>query len=55
MKLVFDPVWSWWLVAVVVGGLLAMVLLVYPQRVRHLPGFYRRLLIGLRLAAVLVL
>ncbi|MCH7688736.1 MAG: hypothetical protein IH899_18985 [Planctomycetes bacterium] len=55
MKLVFDPIWSWWLVAAVVGGLLAMVFLVYPQRVRHLPAFYRRLLIGLRLAAVLVL
>jgi uncharacterized membrane protein len=55
MKLVFDPIWSWWLVAAVLGGMLAMVLLVYPQRVRHLPAFYRRLLIGLRLAAVLVL
>ena len=55
MKLVFAPIWSWWLVAVVAGGLLAMVFLVYPQRVRHLPAFYRRLLIGLRLGTVLVL
>jgi uncharacterized membrane protein len=55
MKLVFDPIWSWWLVALVVGGLLAMVFLIYPKRVRHLPAFYRRLLIGLRLATVLVL
>ena len=32
-----------------------MVLATYPRRVRHLPVFYRRLLLGLRLAAVVVL
>ena len=55
MKLVLDPIWSWPLVAVVIGGLLAMVLVTYPPRIRHLPPFYRRLLLGLRLLAAVVL
>lgn len=55
MQLVFNPIWSWWQVALVVTGMLVMVLWIYPKRVRHLSPFYRRLLIGLRLAAVVVL
>ena len=43
------------MVGTVVVSLLVMVLLIYPGRVRHLSAFYRRLLIGLRLAALLVL
>ena len=55
MKLVLDPIWSWPLVAIVIGGLLAMVLVTYPPRIRHLPPFYRRLLLGLRLLAAVML
>ena len=55
MKLVLDPIWSWPLVAVVIGGLLAMVLVTYPPRIRHLSPFYRRLLLGLRLLAAVML
>jgi len=55
MKLVFDPIWEWPLTAIAIVGLFALVLTTYPRRVRHLPLLYRRLLPGLRLAAVLAL
>ncbi len=55
MKLILEPIWSWPLVVLTILGLLAMVLATYPGRVRHLPVFPRRLLLGLRLAAVVVL
>ena len=55
MKLIVEPIWPWPLVVLALLGLLVMVLATYPQRVRHLPVFHRRLLLGLRLAAVVVL
>ncbi len=55
MELKFDPIWSWPIVATVVVGLLLLVLLTYPQRVRHLAPTTRRLLLGMRLACVVLL
>lgn len=55
MKLVIDPIWSWPLVVIAVAALLAIVLLTYPPRIRHLPQSYRRLLLGLRLLAAVLL
>ena len=55
MRLIVEPVWPWIAVIAAVGGLVALVLLTYPSRVRHLPKFHRRLLLGLRLASVAAL
>jgi hypothetical protein len=55
MEIIVDPIWSWPLVVLVSVGLLAMVLVSYPPRIRHLPVFPRRLLLGVRCAAVLLL
>ncbi len=55
MKLVLDPIWPWPLVVFAIALILAVVLTTYVPRIRHLPLFYRRLLLGLRLAAVTVL
>ena len=55
MKLVLDPIWSWPVVAFAIGALLALVLMTYPPRIRHLPPLYRRLLLGLRLAGAVLL
>jgi hypothetical protein len=48
MKLIFEPVWSWPWVVLAIACLAILVLSTYPRRVRHLPTFTRRLLIGLR-------
>jgi hypothetical protein len=53
MSLTFEPIWPWLLVLPAVVALVVMVLVTYPRRVRHLPTFSRRLLIGLRLAAAI--
>lgn len=50
-----DAVWTWPLVALVSVGLVSLVLLTYPPRVRHLPATTRRLLIGARILASLML
>src|SRR5207247_5556119 len=55
LRLALDPVWSWPMSVLVAVGLLVFVLLTYPRRVRHLPSFWRRTLLTLRLAAALVL
>jgi len=55
MKLIFIPTGSWWLSLMALGILLLLVVLLYPPRVRHLPGFTQRLLIGLRLLAAVLL
>lgn len=54
-RLVVEPAWSWPLVALIAIALLALVLLTYPPRVRHLSQNTRRTLIGLRLTAALLL
>jgi uncharacterized membrane protein len=55
MRLVFQPIWSWPTVVVAIVLLVAMVLVMYPPRIRHLPLLFRRLLLGLRLLAAIVL
>jgi uncharacterized membrane protein len=55
MRLIVEPVWSWPWIVIAVGAMLALVLLTYPGKVRALPPAWRRLLIGLRLLAVLAL
>ncbi|MBT4864095.1 MAG: hypothetical protein HON53_03100, partial [Planctomycetaceae bacterium] len=55
MRLVFQPIWSWPTVIIAIVLLVAMVLVTYPPRIRHLPPFFRRLLLGLRLLAAVVL
>lgn len=55
MEWIVEPVWPWPLVVLTGIGLVAVVLLTYPSRVRHLPAGRRRLLIGLRLATALLL
>ncbi|MHC4878944.1 MAG: hypothetical protein ACYTGL_21035 [Planctomycetota bacterium] len=54
-RFVLEPVWSWPLVTLAAIALPSLVLLTYPQRVRHLPPFTRRLLITLRLIATALL
>ncbi|MBX3441412.1 MAG: hypothetical protein KF774_03325 [Planctomyces sp.] len=55
MKVALDPVWSWPLALLVSAGLIALVLITYPPRVRALPAPTRRLLILLRLLSALAL
>lgn len=54
-RFVVEPVWSWVLVALVASALPTLVLLTYPQRIRHLPRLTRRFLLGARLAAAMLL
>lgn len=54
-RFVVEPAWSWPVVALIAVGLVTLVLLTYPPRVRHLPPGTRRLLIGLRLLAAALL
>ncbi len=55
MRVIVEPVWPWITVIAAVAGLVALVLLTYPSRVRHLPKLHRRLLLSLRLASVAAL
>ena len=55
MSLSIEPILSWPLVALATTGLIALVLLTYPPRVRHLPLLQRRLLLGLRTLAAILL
>ena len=54
-RFVVEPAWSWPVVVLIAIGLVTLVLLTYPPRVRHLPLGIRRILIGLRLLAALLL
>ncbi len=55
MSFHLDPIWSYPLVLSAIAGMIALVLLTYPARVRHLPAPWQRGLLGLRLATALVL
>ncbi len=55
MKFVVSPIWSYPVVALVISGLLAMVVVTYPRRIRHLGPWTRQLLITLRLMTALLL
>lgn len=55
MEVIIEPVWPWPIVALVGVGLVAVVLVTYPPRVRHLAAVPRWVLIGLRLVTALLL
>ncbi len=55
MKLAFAPIWPWPLVVLACILMLFVVRVGYPRRIRHLPAFWRRLLVGLRIAIVLLI
>ena len=55
MSLALNPAWSPALTLLCGAGLVGLVLWTYPSRVRHLSPGVRRTLIGLRLAAALLL
>ncbi|HBL42067.1 MAG TPA: hypothetical protein DDZ90_01595, partial [Planctomycetaceae bacterium] len=55
MQPIFEPIWSWPAMILLIIGLIALVLTTYPKRVRHFSPRVRRLLIGLRLMTVLLL
>jgi uncharacterized membrane protein len=55
MKLAFAPIWPWPLVVLACIIMLFVVRVGYPRRIRHLPAVWRRLLIGLRIAIVLLI
>ena len=54
-RFIAEPVWSWPLTVLAAVALVAVVLITYPPRVRHLAPFWRRTLLGMRLAAALLL
>ncbi|MDA0281835.1 MAG: glutamine amidotransferase [Planctomycetota bacterium] len=54
-RFVVEPVWSWPVVVLIAVGLVTLVLLTYPPRVRHLTAGTRKSLIGLRLVAAVLL
>lgn len=54
-RFVVEPAWNWPVVALIAIGLITLVLLTYPPRVRHLSVATRRTLIALRLIAALLL
>ncbi|WP_437191706.1 hypothetical protein [Planctomicrobium sp. SH527] len=55
MRLFVEPVWSWPWVGVAAIAMITLVLLTYPQRVRGIAPFWRKVLIGLRLFSALIL
>ena len=55
MKLAFEPVWPWPLILLTCIALLGVVAVGYPRRVRHLPKTWQRILMGLRIALVLLI
>ncbi|MCR9200911.1 MAG: glutamine amidotransferase [Planctomycetaceae bacterium] len=55
MKLAFEPIWPWWLIVVAMVAMLAVVRAGYPRRIRRLPIGWQRVLMGLRVALVLLL
>ena len=50
-KFAIEPVWSWLTVALIAVGLMGLVALTYPSRVKHLATGTRRFLIAMRLLA----
>ncbi len=55
MSVHFEPVWSWTLTLIACVAMLAVLWLGYPRRIRHLQPAWRRGLIALRLAIVILL
>ena len=55
MSVHFEPVWSWALTLLACVAMLAVMWLAYPRKIRHLPTGWQRILIGLRLAILVLL
>jgi len=55
LRLAIEPAWPLPVTFLVTAGLVALVWFTYRPRVAHLPKFRRRLLVGLRLAAIAAL
>ena len=55
MTFVLDPVWSWLRILITLSLLVGLVLLTYPQRIRHLSRTKRWTLLGFRLLTILLL
>lgn len=55
MSVHFEPVWSWTLILIAFGAMLAVMLLAYPRRIRHLAAGWRRILISLRVTILILL
>ncbi len=55
VRFVLSPVWAWPIVLAITAGLLALVMLTYPQRVEHLRPGRARWLLRLRLLAAIML
>ena len=55
MSVHFEPVWSWTLTLLACVAMLAVMWLAYPRKIRHLPTGWQRILIGLRLAILVLL
>ncbi len=55
IRVAIEPAWPWPVLLAVAAGLVAIVWFTYRPRVSHLSVTRRRLLIGLRLAAILLL
>lgn len=55
MKLVFEPIWPWLLVITALAAMLSVIWIGYPRKIQHLPKFWQRILLGLRIAMALLL
>ncbi|QDT97922.1 hypothetical protein [Gimesia aquarii] len=55
MKPIFEPIWSWPTMILIIIALILLVLQTYPKRVKHLSPVLRRSLIAMRLLTVLML
>ncbi len=55
MTLAFEPIWPWPLVILACAGMLLVVAVGYPRRVRHLSPLWQRILLALRIALVVIL
>ena len=55
MSVHFEPVWSWMLTLLAITAMLFVTWLGYPRRIRNLSTGWQRILIGLRLAIVIVI
>lgn len=55
MSLSVEPIWPWPIVLVTIVGLIVLVVVTYRSQLSSQPAWFARTLLGLRLAAVLVL
>jgi hypothetical protein len=55
MSVHFEPVWSWMLTLLAIAAMLFVTWMGYPRRIKHLTIGWQRILIGLRLAIVIVI